>query len=225
MNKNEESSSKTGTSRSNRSPMGSILLASRLISYLSKQPRQLVSRRNYSASFNNNNTIALTRQDSSSHRRSSSTMNSHSSNSNASSSGHDQKSTPASFDDASKTVTPSTPTPDTVGLDFNFDATYHELRELTETNRQYFAQQNTDVCRKYEHILAELLHSIDLTMPLIRYLTDNFHHFDYSPEVGTDLLLFPIHYKFGLGSRKWLSNVSCRAWSSMFTNVRYSSSD
>lgn len=189
MNKTNESSSRIattnqsvdGTSRSNRSPMGSILIASRLISYLSKQPRSLASRRNYTVSFNNNDTVSLSNHASSVRRRSSSTTNTHSSHSNTS--------TPSGYDNQSKTVTtsvtPSTPTPDTVGLDFNFDSTYGELRELTERNRQYFAEQNTDVCRKFEHVLTELLNSIDLSMPLIRYLTDNFHHFDYSPEVGT----------------------------------------
>jgi hypothetical protein len=89
--------------------------------------------------------------------------------------------TPSSLNQISKTIT--IPTLDTVGLDFNFDSTYVELRELAERNCQYFSQQKTDVCKRFEHLLIQLLHSIDLSMPLLRYLTDNFHYFDYSPEV------------------------------------------
>jgi hypothetical protein len=94
---------------------------------------------------------------------------------------------PSDLNEISKTVstsiTPSTPTPDTVGLDFNFDATYTQLRELAQTNCTYFSQQKTDVCRRFEHLLIQLVQSVDLSVPLIRYLTDNFHHFDYSSEV------------------------------------------
>lgn len=166
MKKSKESSSKIEiihtTDGSSRLPMGPILAASRFMSYLSKQPRHLASRRNYTvASFNNKDRVSLSKQMSSVHRHSSSTEYNPPKNSS---------------------VTTSI-TPDTVGLDFNFDSTYQELRELTETNHQYFSKQNTDIGRKFEHVLTELLHSIDLTKPLIRYLADNFHHFDYSPEV------------------------------------------
>ena len=184
MKKTEESSSKIetipatdGSFRSSRLPMGPILAASRFMSYLTKQPRHLASRRNYTISFNSNDKVSLSKQMSSSgHRRLSTT-----SDPDSSSTEHNRKTT------SSKTVTtsttPTTPTPDTVGLDFNFDPTYQQLRELAETNRQHFSKQNTDISRKFEHVLTELLNSIDLSKPLIRYLTDNFHHFDYSPEV------------------------------------------
>lgn len=95
--------------------------------------------------------------------------------------------TPSYLDRLSRTVrtslAPTTPTPDTVGLDFNFDSTYKELRELTETNCKYFAEQSSDVCRRFERLLTQLLQSLDATTPHIQFLTDNFHHFDYSPEI------------------------------------------
>jgi hypothetical protein len=82
-------------------------------------------------------------------------------------------------------VTTSTiPTPETVGLNFNFDAIYTQLRELAEINSNYFSKQKTDVCRRFARLLIQLLHSLELSIPLIRYLTENFHHFDYSPEVN-----------------------------------------
>ena len=78
---------------------------------------------------------------------------------------------------------PPIPTPETVGLDFNFNVVYKELRELAETNRDYFSQQKTDVCKRFERLLFQLSHSLELSVPIIHYLTENFHHFDYSPEV------------------------------------------
>lgn len=75
------------------------------------------------------------------------------------------------------------PTPETVGLDFNFNLVYKELRELAETNRDYFSKQKTDVCKRFERLLFQLAHSLELSVPIIHYLTENFHHFDYSPQV------------------------------------------
>ncbi len=71
-----------------------------------------------------------------------------------------------------------------MGLNFNFDAIYTQLRELAEINSNYFSKQKSDVCRRFARLLIQLLHSLELSIPLIRYLTENFHHFDYSPEVN-----------------------------------------
>jgi len=76
-----------------------------------------------------------------------------------------------------------TPTLETMDLNFDFDGTYTQLRDLAETNRNYFSQQKNDVCRRFERLLILLSHSLELSVPLIRYLTENFHHFDYSSEV------------------------------------------
>jgi hypothetical protein len=95
--------------------------------------------------------------------------------------------TPANLNYISKSpttsITSTIPTPEIVGLNFNFDITYTQLRELAETNCNYFSQQKNDVCRRFERLLIQLLHSLELSVPLIRYLTENFHHFDYSSEV------------------------------------------
>jgi len=77
----------------------------------------------------------------------------------------------------------TTPTPETVDLNFNFSVTYTELHGLAETNCNYFSQQKNDVCRRFERLLIQLSYSLELSVPMIRYLTENFHHFDYSPEV------------------------------------------
>ncbi|CAF3476169.1 unnamed protein product [Rotaria socialis] len=82
-----------------------------------------------------------------------------------------------------QTSTAMTPTPETIDVNFNFDATYLQVRELAHINCNYFSQQKNDICRKFERLLTQLLHSLELTLPLIRYLIDNFHHFDYSPEI------------------------------------------
>jgi hypothetical protein len=193
MDNTQESSSKTEpihatdetSSRSiaDRLPMGPIVAASRLMSFLSKQPRNLASRRNYTISFTSNEKVPYQKTLSSVRHRSSSASNSDPSESTPSNM-RNSKTTPSGLDKISKiSITPTTPTPDTIGQDFNFDSTYVQLRELADTNRKYFAQQKTDVCKRFEHLLIQLIHSIDLSIPLIRYLTDNFHHFDYSPEV------------------------------------------
>jgi hypothetical protein len=77
----------------------------------------------------------------------------------------------------------TTPTPETVDLNFNFSVTYTQLHDLAETNCNYFSQQKNDVCRRFERLLIQLSYSLELSVPMIRYLTENFHHFDYSPEV------------------------------------------
>jgi hypothetical protein len=102
--------------------------------------------------------------------------------------------TPSGLNDPSKSTTTSVssdvPTPETVALDFNFDLIYTQLRELAETNCTYFSQQKTDVCRRFERLLILLLHSLELSVPLIRFLTENVHYFDYSPEVKKNKNLF-----------------------------------
>jgi hormone-sensitive lipase len=89
--------------------------------------------------------------------------------------------TPSGLNHISKSSTALTL--ETVDLTFNFDMTYTQLRDLAETNRTYFSQQKTDVCRRFERLLILLSHSLELSIPLIRYLTENFHHFDYNSEI------------------------------------------
>jgi hypothetical protein len=193
MNSTEESSSKNdinnstdATTRSitDRLPIGPIVAAGRLMSCLSKQPRPLTFRRNYTISVNSHEKGSFLKRISSTHNRSSSTSNSNLFDKTSSSTMRNSKTIPSDLNQISKTVTTSiTPTPDTVGLDFNFNSIYIQLRDLADINCKYFSQQKTDVCKRFEHLLIQLLHSIDLSIPLIQYLTDNFHHFDYSPEV------------------------------------------
>jgi hypothetical protein len=191
--KNDASHSTDGKVRSiaDRLPMRPITAASRWMSSLLKQPRNTTSQRNYSIDFGNDENASfqkpLSEQTCSIRHRSSSASNDNPFNSTSSSPMRNSKTTPSGLDEMSKTTTtsttPTTPTPDTVGRDFNFDSTYLQLRELADTNCKYFSQQKTDVCKRFERLLIQLLHSIDSSVPLIRYLTDNFHHFDYSPEV------------------------------------------
>jgi hypothetical protein len=193
MNSTEESSTKIDTNNSpapdetsrsitNRLPMGPIVAAGRLMSCLSKQPHNITSTRNYTTSTGSDEKFSffkpLSERITSIRNRSSSI-----SNSTSSLKMHNSKTTSDINQISEPVITPTTPTPDTVGLDFNFDSTYIQLRELADTNCKYFSQQKTDVCKRFEHLLIQLIQSIDLSMPLIRYLTDNFHHFDYSPEV------------------------------------------
>ncbi|CAF0765781.1 unnamed protein product [Rotaria sordida] len=199
---NEESSSNDevnspsdGTIRSitDRLPMGPIVAASRFMSCLSKQPRNITSKRHYTVSTNSNGKSSLlkpiSKRISSSQSPSfpRSTSNSNSLHENSSPTMRNSTTTPSNLNSFSKTVTtsitPTTPTPDTIGFKFNYDPTYTQLRDLADTNCRYFSQQKTDVCRRFERLLIQLLHSIDLSVPLIQYLIDNFHHFDYSPEI------------------------------------------
>ncbi|CAF4618549.1 unnamed protein product [Rotaria sp. Silwood1] len=209
MENNEESSSNDevnqstdGTSRSitDRLPMGPIFVASRLMSCLSKQPRTITPRRQYSVSTNSNGKSSflkpLSERISSTRLRPSSSQSpstlrsasySDSLHKNSPTTIRNSTTTPSDLHKISKTIrtsiTPTTPTPDTVGVQFNFDSTYTQLRDLADTNCKYFSQQKTDVCRRFERLLIQLLHSIDISIPFIQYLTDNFHHFDYSAEI------------------------------------------
>ncbi|UJR31696.1 hypothetical protein I4U23_019177 [Adineta vaga] len=176
----EESTSKMDTNKSSdgpfrsitdRLPIGPLAVAGRLMSCLSKQAPVVTAKRKYTLSTSNNDKSSLFK---SSPNSPSTLMRS-------------STTTPSNLDRLSRTIRTSlaalAPTPDTVGLDFNFDSTYTQLRELADTNCKYFSQQKTDVCRRFEHLLIQLLQSIDTSTPHIRYLTDNFHHFDYSPEI------------------------------------------
>jgi hypothetical protein len=177
--KNDSNHSTDGTSRSitDRLPMRPILAAGRLMSCLSKQPVNITS-------FGNNEKVSVLKRINSTCNRSISTSNSGLFDDKSSPKMRNSKTIPSDLNKISKTITTSvTPTPDTVGLDFNFDPIYVQLRELADTNCKYFSQQKNDICKRFERLLIQLLHSIDLSKPLIKYLTDNFHHFDYSPEV------------------------------------------
>jgi hypothetical protein len=141
---------------------------------------------------------------------------------------HSSLTTPFDLDRISKSPTAATTSmtlgPETVDLNFNFDLTYKYLRELAERNCEYFSQQKTDVCRRFERLLIQIIHSLDLSVPLVKYLTENFHHFDYSPEVRPIISAFILIILFSvIDSCEWLSNISCITWSSMFTNIRYTS--
>ncbi|CAF3803316.1 unnamed protein product [Adineta steineri] len=187
MDNKEESPSKTeisngtdGRSRSitDRFPIAPFVAAGRLMSFLSKQSYTVTAKRKFTLSAENNE---KSKQASSVRNRSLSPPKI------SFSTMRNSTTTPSNLDRFSNTIrtseAPTTPTPDTVGLDFNFDSVYTELRELADTNCKYFSEQKTDVCKRFERLLIQLLHSIDSSVPLIRYLTDNFHHFDYSPEV------------------------------------------
>lgn len=82
---------------------------------------------------------------------------------------------------------PVDPVLDTMNIDYNFDETYTQLRQLAEINCNYFAQQNTDVCRRFERLLIQIVHTVEISLPLILYLKDNFHHFDYDTEVSVSI--------------------------------------
>ncbi|CAF1670386.1 unnamed protein product, partial [Didymodactylos carnosus] len=71
----------------------------------------------------------------------------------------------------------------TVALDFNFDLTYNQLQSLCEENCAFFAQNKNDVNRSFERLFIQILHSLEIAVPIIRYITENFHYFDYSEEI------------------------------------------
>ncbi|CAF3939182.1 unnamed protein product, partial [Rotaria sp. Silwood1] len=75
------------------------------------------------------------------------------------------------------------PTPETIDIDCNFEQTYTQTRELIEINHNYFSQQKHDICRRFERLFIQLSHTLELSLPLIRYIIENFHHFDYSSEI------------------------------------------
>lgn len=76
------------------------------------------------------------------------------------------------------------PKPGTLDADFNFSDTYKTMRELAERSCSYFSKEkNSDVCQKFERLLSLLLHSLEIVVPIIDYLIENFTRFDYSPEV------------------------------------------
>jgi hypothetical protein len=210
MSNNEDSSFKDEptTSRDTRNSsfteclsMGPIAAASRLMSSLSRQPRSSIP------AESNDNTEKSPKSSSFLHpipKRGLQTRNrsvspntpsSDPSNSatnpfltNSSSTMRNSCTTPSGLNHISKSSTD--PTPETVGFDFNFNSTYTQLRELAEINCDYFSQQKTDVCRRFERLLIILTHSLEISVPLIRRLTESFHYFDYSPEVKNRIFLF-----------------------------------
>lgn len=107
---------------------------------------------------------------------------------------HNSSTAPSDLNHASNAATTDAdlPTPETVNGNHNFEAIQLQLRDLAEINCQYFSAQKSDVCRRFERLLLQLLHAIELSIPLIRYITDNFHHFDYSPEVKSVSAVFLI---------------------------------
>lgn len=168
---------------SERFPKGPILAAGRLISCLGRP-----SKRDYNVSVGQQEKNSLFKRISSTRNRSFSPLSS--STSSSSSQMKSSTTTPSNLNQMSKTVVranaPSTPTPDTIGPDFNYRTTYEQLRQLAETNAEYFSHQKTDVCQRFERLLHHLIESLDSTVPLINFLIENFHHFDYSPQVNLD---------------------------------------
>ncbi|CAF3484061.1 unnamed protein product [Rotaria socialis] len=238
---NEANQSADGATRSitDRLPMGPIVAAGRLMSCLSKQSRSITSKRAYTVSGTGNEKSSfltpLSTQISSSRFRSSSSQSPPSTRSTSCSGSscnkessppmHNSKTTPSDLNKISKTsTTPTMPTPDTVGHEFNFNSTYTQLRDLADTNCTYFSRQKTDVCRRFERLLIQLKHTLDLSVPLIRYLTDNFHHFDYSPEIKAHgyRSLVVAHGQACVGTLDILQQVDTKRVGLLF-NLMYSS--
>jgi hypothetical protein len=220
MSNNEELSSKDESTnhRENRTSsfteclsMGPMAAASRLMSSLSRQPRTSIPSESNDTTPKSPTTSFLqpikkrvlpTRNRSvspispSSDPSNTSTTNPFLTNSPTTM--RNSTTTPSGLNHISKSPTTSanfvTPTPETVDMDFNFNTIYTQLRELAEINCNYFAEQKTDVCRRFERLLIILSHSLELSVPLVRHLTESFHHFDYSPEVKQQ----PFFYLFDL---------------------------
>jgi hypothetical protein len=175
--------------------MGPIAAASRLMSSLSRQPRNDLpkesSDKNEKSPLFSSFLKPTTKRSLSNRHRSTSPKSPSSEPSismnrspfiiNSSSTMRSSFTTPSGLNSISGSS--MTPTLETMDLNFDFDGTYTQLRDLAETNRNYFSQQKNDVCRRFERLLILLSHSLELSVPLIRYLTENFHHFDYSSEV------------------------------------------
>ncbi|CAF3324025.1 unnamed protein product [Rotaria sp. Silwood2] len=176
MPNNEELSSKDERTNSitNRLSMGPIAAASRFMSSVSKKSR---------------NSISKESNDTNEQASSSKPPTSHSSPLliNLSPKMHSSSTMPFNLNNLSKLSRTSTnsiiPTPETIDVNFNFDLTYTQIRDLTETNLNYFSLQKNDICRRFQRLFIQLSHSLELSLPLIRYLIDNFHQFDYSTEI------------------------------------------
>ncbi len=169
-------------------PIGPMAAASRFMSSLSRQSRNSV--REKSIEKSSKKQMLPTRNRSTSPKSPSSAPNLSFTSpffTKGSTKMHSSLTTPFGLDHISTSPTASTTSmtlePETVDLNFNFDLTYKYLHELAEINCNYFSQQKTDICRRFERLLIQIVHSLDLSVPLIQYLTENFHHFDYSPEV------------------------------------------
>ena len=180
---NEQNTDTLTLKLTERFPKGPILAASRLISCLGRP-----SKRDYTVSVGQQEKTSLFKRISSGRNRSSSPISSLTSSSTSQM--RTSTTTPSNLNQMSKTVVtsnaPSTPTPDTIGLDFNYQTTYEQLRQLAETNAEYFSQQKTDVCQRFERLLHHLIEALDSSVPLINFLIENFHHFDYSPQVNVN---------------------------------------
>ena len=196
MDNTEETSSKNNirpffdrTSRSftDRLPMGPFAAASRFMSCLSKQPYNAITKRDFALPTDKNEKASIVKPGS---KRTLSEGNRPPSprsplpmqsiyHTNSPLTVRSSITTPSNL---CKIVARTTRC-DTSEFKYDFDSVYKELYELADTNCKYFSQQTTDVCRRFENLLAQLLHSISFSLPLVRYLIDNFHYFDYSSEV------------------------------------------
>ncbi|CAF4342118.1 unnamed protein product [Rotaria sp. Silwood2] len=172
--KDQSSKDETTNSITNHRSKGTIAAASRFMSFLSKKSHKSISKNS-----NNTNEKASLSKPPTSHSsphlvNSSSTMNRSSTN-------------PSNLNNLSRLSTTSTnsiiPTPETIDVNFNFNLTYTQIRELIDTNLNYFSLQKNDICQKFEGLFIQLSHSLELSIPFIQYLIDNFHHFDYSSEI------------------------------------------
>ena len=171
---------------------GPMAAASRLMSSLTKQSRTPPLTTTETNNTHEQTSVSMKpfekRSSAASRRRSSSPESS------ASTTTLINSSTTTSSDLNQATIEFNLPTPETIDSNFNFESNCTELRDLAESNCRYFSQQKTDVCRRFSRLLMQLIHSLELSIPLIRYLTDHFHKFDYSPEVNRENLL--LHLQF-----------------------------
>lgn len=170
---------------------GPMAAASRLMSSLTKQSRTPPLTTNETNNMHEQTSVSMKpfgkRSSAASRRRSSSPESS------ASTTTLINSSTTTSSDLNQVTIEYNLPTPETIDSNFNFESNCTELRDLAESNCRYFSLQKTDVCRRFSRLLMQLIHSLELSIPLIRYLTDHFHKFDYSPEVNRENLLLLLH--------------------------------
>ncbi|CAF4025099.1 unnamed protein product [Rotaria sp. Silwood2] len=72
---------------------------------------------------------------------------------------------------------PIIPTAETIDVNFNVDLIYTQIRELAETNSNYFSQPKNDICPRFERLFIQLIHSLEFSLPLIRYLSRQFSSF------------------------------------------------
>lgn len=116
---------------------------------------------------------------------------------------HNSSTTPADLNNLSATNKTNIilPTPETIDSKLNFNHTYKMMIDLATKNCNYFAQEKNSVCQKFHNLLAQLLHALDLSIPLVHYLIDTFSEYDYSPEVKQAKSQYVEFFLFVLSNR------------------------